>query len=569
MPIHNSPLEKNILASGIETIPWEKNFIFPVKFSFITFALCLFPLLYYFSFDFSIASSQQPFDIEQLAHWQLSRAHLTDAMFYALAGGIQHALLEWSAVILALLCVIVSMAHYSMSKDITAPIIGLALLMSGCMDLFHTLAATRLIDATAENSNLIPFTWAVSRSFNGFVLLAGVLLLLISKKQKINLQMPHIIIAGLLLFFIVYLLASWMALSEDLPQTQFPDALLTRPYDILPMVIFIVCLPFYWQLIKTSPSFLSAMMFIGLFPDVFSEAYMAFGSDRLFDHHFNSSHALKILSYALPFLGYLLDYRQLYKDKQQQEQQLELLNRTLTKKNIQMDLAIEKLSQSNEQLERFAFVCSHDLQEPVRMVLSFSELLEKRLDSKLDDKDREYLHYVTDGAFRARNMITDILTFCRVEQNTDGQEVVKLSTICEQVNGTLQQLIEEKKAKFTWKKDLPELSVVPSQMFQLIMNLVNNGLKFNRSQTPEVNIDAIDKGKHWRIEISDNGIGIDKKYSAKLFQIFERLNAKSEFPGTGIGLAICKKITTQHDAEIKIESEPGQGTTFILNWPKH
>lgn len=559
---------KNLSPANVEITLQKKTFVFPILVTVITIVLCLLPLLYYVSLDWSFASPQSTFDIVQLSQWQLSQAHLVDEMFYALAGGIQHALLEWSAVVLAFLCVVVSIGHYSMSKDVTAPIIGLALLLSGCMDLFHTLAATRLIDAVAENSNLIPFTWAISRSFSAFVLLLGVAFLLVTKKQRINVKMPQVIIVGMGLFFIVYILASWMALSENLPQTQFPDSLITRPYDVLPLVIFVICLPFYWVWLKKSPSFLSAMMFIALFPDVFSETYMAFGSDSLFDHHFNSSHGLKVLSYALPFLGYLLDYRLLYQDKQYQEVQLEIANKELIKKNKQMDQAIEKLSHSNEQLERFAFVCSHDLQEPVRMVLSFSQLLEKRLDGQLDDKNREYLKYVTDGALRARSMITDILTFCRLDQNVDARENLELTTVCENVSDTLSELIKEKNATFVWDDSLPQVYAVPSQVFQLIMNLVNNGLKFNRSDEPRVSVRARDENNYWQIEVRDNGIGIDSKYSAKLFQIFERLNAKSEFPGTGIGLAICKKVAESHGATITIRSVLNNGSIFILKWPK-
>ena len=565
----NQIITDSLSRSGLE-IEVEASYVdFPVKFTLFIVILCLYPILYQFSLGFSLASVRSPFVIEQLVHWKLNYPHLVDEMFYSLAGGIQHALLEWSAVVLAFLCVIVSFAHYSMSKDITAPIIGVALLMSGCMDMFHTLAATRLIDAAAENSNLIPFTWAVSRSFNATVLLIGVLFLLVTKKQRINIKVSHLVLLGVALFLIVYLLANWMALSDNLPITQFPNALIARPYEVLPMVIFITCLPLFWLWHKASPSYLSAMMFIGLLPDVFSEAYMAFGSDVLFDHHFNSSHGLKILSYALPFLGYLLDYRQMYKDKQFQEHQLELMNEELVNKNIQMDMAIENLSHSNEQLERFAFVCSHDLQEPIRMVSSFSQLLEQRLEGRLDEKDQEYLNYITDGADRARNMISDVLGFCRLEQNTEVRNVVSLSEICEQVNSALQEFMVEKQAKFIWDKSLPELNVVPTQMFQLIMNLVNNGLKFNTSKVPQVSVAALEESKTWRIEIIDNGIGIERKHYEKLFQIFERLNTRTDFSGTGIGLAICKKITEQHGASIHIESKPDCGSTFVIIWPKN
>ncbi|WP_428240603.1 sensor histidine kinase [Gynuella sp.] len=239
----------------------------------------------------------------------------------------------------------------------------------------------------------------------------------------------------------------------------------------------------------------------------------------------------------------------------------------LKEKNIKMDMAIERLSQSNQQLERFAFVCSHDLQEPVRMVLSFSQFLERRLEGSLDEKSQEYLNYITDGAMRAREMITDILNFCRLDQNTDGHKQVDLTKTCYQVKNTLQEVLSERQAEFTWEDNLPVIAAVPSQIFQLILNLVSNGIKFNVSEVPAVHVSAVMQAENLQIRIQDNGIGIDKKYQEKVFEIFQRLNSKAEFPGTGIGLAICKKIADQHGASLSIESKAGKGSCFILEWP--
>ncbi|WP_169749040.1 sensor histidine kinase [Gynuella sunshinyii] len=239
----------------------------------------------------------------------------------------------------------------------------------------------------------------------------------------------------------------------------------------------------------------------------------------------------------------------------------------LKEKNIKMDMAIERLSQSNQQLERFAFVCSHDLQEPVRMVLSFSQFLERRLEGTLDEKSQEYLNYITDGATRAREMITDILNFCRLDQNTDGHKEVDLTETCRQVKNTLQEVLSERQAEFTWEDNLPVIAAVPSQIFQLILNLVSNGIKFNVSEVPAVHVSVVRQTENLQIRIQDNGIGIDKKYQTKVFEIFQRLNSKAEFPGTGIGLAICKKIADQHGASLSIDSKVGKGSCFVLDWP--
>ncbi len=534
---------------------------FPFLIMLVTIILCLLPTLYWVDIQFSMASVKEPFNIERIASWELSPAHLMDELFYAVSGGIEHALMEWSAVTLALLCVIVAFSHYNISRDATAPVIGLALFMSGAMDMFHTLAATRLIDAVAENSNLIPFTWAISRGANATLLLIGLIILLANKKKYLNIKMSHLVMGAIILLLAGYAVTHWMALSENLPTTQFPDNLFTRPFDVVPMVIFCLCMPLAWRLYEINNSYLTATLFISLLADTFCEAYMAFGSTALFDHYFNSAHIIKLFGYALPFIGYLLDYRKIFIEKKIQENEL-------IQNNIKMDKAIDKLTQSNEQLERFAFICSHDLQEPVRMVLSFSQLLDKRLNKELDDKNREYLSYITNGATQTRDMINDILEFCRLEQNPDSKEMVPLADICRQVSGTLKMVREEKHAHFHWPEKLPEIPAVRSQLFQILLNLVNNGLKFNKSDLPTVNICVIEDTDYWRILVKDNGIGIDERYHGKLFKIFQRLNTKSEFPGTGVGLAVCKKAAEHNGANITIESKAGEGSCFILHWPK-
>ena len=237
-------------------------------------------------------------------------------------------------------------------------------------------------------------------------------------------------------------------------------------------------------------------------------------------------------------------------------------------KNQTMDQAITELRQSNEQLERFAYVCSHDLQEPVRMVQSFAQLLGRRLGEQLGGKDKEYLAFITEGADRARAMISDVLQYCRLDQPLLAREPVALEAICQQVHETLRSALAEKQATFVWSAPLPQLFAVPSQLFQVILNLVSNGIKFNHSATPRVCIQASAgvEGR-WLIRVEDNGIGIAEKYHQQIFSIFERLHSKKDFPGTGIGLATCAKIAQQHTATIRIVSEDDQGATFILDWP--
>lgn len=246
----------------------------------------------------------------------------TDDLFLVLKGELHHALLEWSSVVLAIVTAIIALAHFTSSKDITYPIIGLALLSSGFMDAFHTAASLRLIDAVVDNSKFIPFTWAVSRTFNASILIVGALIILfvtgrnsdkIVSFKKCSKEICIIAIVSIIFIALSYFLIHIFATSKTLPQTQFPDSLISRPYDILPLILFVIAVPFFWTLYKRKPSILTFTIFISLIPEISLESYLAFGSSRLFDSNFNMAHFLKITAYAVPLLGLLLDYVETYR----------------------------------------------------------------------------------------------------------------------------------------------------------------------------------------------------------------------------------------------------------------
>ncbi|AQA18132.1 hypothetical protein BST95_07640 [Halioglobus japonicus] len=247
-------------------------------------------------------------------------------------------------------------------------------------------------------------------------------------------------------------------------------------------------------------------------------------------------------------------------DRRRVMQQLEESNR-------EMNVALEKLTQSNEQLERFAFICSHDLQEPVRMMHSFSQLLEKRAADSLDHKSREYLEYITNSATTTKTMITDILSFCRVDQSAENYAQVNLNIVLEQVCTTLQISLSEANGSVQWH-DLPTIVGVHSQILQLLTNLITNGIKFNESAAPCVEVSAECHEDLWTISVSDNGIGIPPKYADSLFEMFSRLNSRADYPGTGLGLAICKRVAERHDATISLDRSADQGSRFVLKWPR-
>lgn len=225
------------------------------------------------------------------------------------------------------------------------------------------------------------------------------------------------------------------------------------------------------------------------------------------------------------------------------------------------------LESSNKELERFAYVASHDLQEPLRMVSSFLNLLETRLEDKLDETGRQYINFAVDGARRMKTLIQDLLLYSRVGTNTENFVLVNLNEVMEYAKKVLEEDINKSHA-FIKVNPLPVIKLNSSLINQLFVNLISNALKYHDQNPPEIEIGCNEDRGEWVFYVKDDGIGIDPKFFEKIFIIFQRLHSKSEYSGTGIGLAICKKIVDIHKGKIWVESLPGKGSTFYFTIPK-
>ena len=221
------------------------------------------------------------------------------------------------------------------------------------------------------------------------------------------------------------------------------------------------------------------------------------------------------------------------------------------------------LARSNKELEQFAYVASHDLQEPLRMITGYTNLLSKRYKGKLDDDADEFIGYAVDGANRLRVLINDLLIYSRV--GTQGKEFAP--TDCELILGQtlvgLQVVIQESAARVT-HDSLPTVMADDVQLGQLFQNLIGNALKYRNGNAPAVHIGCQRRDNDWLLSIRDNGIGIDPRFAEKIFVIFQRLHNREQYPGTGIGLAVCKRIVERHGGKIWVESTPGKGSTFYF-----
>lgn len=226
----------------------------------------------------------------------------------------------------------------------------------------------------------------------------------------------------------------------------------------------------------------------------------------------------------------------------------------------------EELKRSNEELEQFAYVASHDLQEPLRMISGYVQLINKRYHEKLDQDATEFLQFALDGVQRMQRLINDLLEYSRVGRKGTDIEKINLEELYLKVLQNLKVAIEESKAEIS-HDPFPIVFYPERELYQLFQNLIGNAIKFHGDKPPKIHIGVRQDGKQWVFSVEDNGIGIDPKYADRIFVIFQRLHTRQEYPGTGIGLAICKKIVERHGGKIWFESTPNQGTSFFFTIP--
>jgi light-regulated signal transduction histidine kinase (bacteriophytochrome) len=233
-----------------------------------------------------------------------------------------------------------------------------------------------------------------------------------------------------------------------------------------------------------------------------------------------------------------------------------------------LQLQTKELANSNKELEQFAYVASHDLQEPLRMVSSFLTLLEKQYADKLDENGKLYINYAVDGAKRMRQIILDLLELSRVGRTEGEQQQIDVNKLVNEIIVLHKKQVEEKDAIIE-VGELPVIEGYKASLRQVFQNLIGNALKYSKKDTAvHITVSATELKQHWQFAIADNGIGIATEYFDKIFVLFQRLHKKEDFAGTGIGLAITKKVVESYGGKIWVTSKEGEGTTFYFTFKK-
>jgi len=533
---------------------------------------------------------------------ELDTDKLTDILHRTLAGSFVHTILEWTAVCVAFFTVCLSFVNYRITGEVTTPIIGIALMSAGAMDAFHTLAADRLISSTVDSQNLIPFTWAICRLFNALILIVGVGIVLFLKpknydnsREKNSIYILFLsIFFSLLAYGIIYLCAT----TNHLPQTMFPDGIITRPWDIIPLILYgIAGLWIFPSFYRQYPSLFSYALIVSSLPNIATQLHMAFGSHTLFDNHFNIAHFLKINAYALPLFGLILDY--IYT-------------------HISMQLAMEEIKQAQVQLihaEKMSSLgqmvagIAHEINNPVSFIYGnvvyaseyMSDLLEHlelyhkyypepevEIQNSVEEKD---IHFLIEdlpkllasmkiGTERIKDIVLGLRRFSRLDEAE-----IKTVDLHEGLENTL--MILEHRFKATAKNgeitlikkydNLPEVECYPGELNQVFMNILANAIdaleetltvpdkKLDIDPTISI-ITGLNNKNFAVIEIEDNGPGICPAVRQKLFDPF--FTTKPIGKGTGLGLSISYKIIVErHGGQLNCQSEVGKGTKFTIAIP--
>ena len=524
----------------------------PSYFLYLVLVICTAPFLLSL-FGISFASTSTSFDLGDAANWP--KHQQLDAFFYRLSGAFTHTLLEWTAFCAAIFTVALAFSHYVMSKDYTTPVIGAALFLAGCMDAFHTLAADRLIEAVADNRDLIPFTWAICRIFNAIILIGGVSLLLIRKQSTGEANLKFLGLVFLISATVAYAIIHYCAVSNTLPQTQFPNNLITRPYDVVPLVLFafagLILFPYFY---KRQPSVFAHALVIAMIPEVVVELHMAFGSSALFDHNFNIAHFLKIFAYVVPFCGLLVDYIHTYRAKEEEAAER-------AKIQIALQSYTKELQRSNDDLDKFAHIVSHDLKAPLRGIGHLATWIDE--DKKDHKALEEHTQLMRQRISRMENLLDDLLAYSSIGKGEQSFDKVDIQILVKQIfdmsspppdytfiqNGHIEPFITE---------------LVPLQT--VLRNLLANTIK-HRNKDDGTTIVTIQELDHFaEIIIADDGPGIDPKFHKKIFEVFQTLEPRDKVEGSGIGLALAKRTIESKGGRIKVKSTLGQGTEMIIHW---
>ncbi|MCP4170786.1 MAG: response regulator [Fuerstiella sp.] len=524
-----------------------------------------------------------------------------------LSGSYTHTLLEWSAVSAAAFVAMLCFAQYRLAKDPSLLVIGVAMVCAAAMDGVQTLAADRLFSATAEKHELIPFTWALCRLFNGCILLAGIAIFGVFPGSRRNHRAVKVVGICIGLLGIAFAALYACAVSDSLPQTMFPDRLIKRPYDLLPILPFVACgLLVFPSRMRRYQSMFAWSLLLSLIPQIATQLYVAFGSGHLFDSCFNVAHALKAVSYAVPCVGLLAEYVASFQasnrntaelkraraaadlqakllevqrdtlviqaaELEETSIELRLKSQDITRKNEDLRLANREIEQSSAYKSEFLANMSHEIRTPMTAILGFADVLRGTV---TEGPDIESVDAIQRNGQYLLGIINDILDLSKIEAGRIELEHLSCSPcrIVSDVVSLIGVRAAAKNISLTVKFDGPipaQIRSDPTRIRQILINLVGNAIKFTEVGGVCLKLELVQSNSEYpklKFSVIDTGIGMDEDQMARLFQPFMQADSSTsrKFGGSGLGLAISQRLAELLGGHITITSKPGAGSTFAF-----
>ena len=492
-----------------------------------------------------------------------------------------HTLMEVVATFLASMVGVMALIRHRSKPDTVLLLVGTGFLGTAFLDGYHAIVTSSWFIEQNPSSldSLIPWSWVASRFYLSVLLFASWFYWRQESRNGYQVRERTIYLLGagatLASFFFFALV--------KLPRAYYPEFVLHRPEELIPAVFFAAALIGYLRKGKWRHDPFEHWLVMALIVSLLSQTAFMSLSGQLFDEMFDAAHTLKKVSYILVLIGLLISMFRLY--RQAEVTTAELMARTdqleQSKCNLEATAGelrhtTTRLEASNRELEEFASVAAHDLQEPLRKIQAFGDRLEAGASDRLNDRELEFLSRMTDAAGRMRDLIDDLLQYSRISGDRQREELVDLDALSELVLSDLELRIEEEGAQIEFSK-LPTVQGDPHQLQRLLLNLVGNALKYrDPDRAPVVRVHgelfegAENRPGHWcRIVVTDNGIGFDQKYAERIFGVFERLHGKTKYGGTGIGLAICRRIAEQHGGYVTAAGTPDEGAVFTIELPIH
>lgn len=483
---------------------------------------------------------------------------LVDALHRALRGSFVHLLLDWTAVLLALVTGVLAMGHYRMRRDAVTAVVGMAMLAAGIVDAFHSLAASQVLLPLAATGEYVPFSWAISRSWHAGVLMLGALLFVL-RPAAAEVMGPRLLGAlGLGMGGLAWVLVNGLVAMERVPTMVRPGALFPRPWDIIPILIYVLAAASVFpRLHRRRPSVFTHALLFSTVPQVAAELHMALGSHALLDHDHVSAHFLRLVGYAVLAAGIAVDY--LDQHRRVKRQQVELAAAVAA-----VGLLNQQLRRTVDELEQYTYAASHDLKAPLRAVASICAWLEEDLAAGQTDKLPEHLALMRSRIVRMERLLADLRAYARIGRS---EVVVREVHTRELVEGMVQAIAPPPGFQVELQGDFPVLRTAAGPLEQVLQNLVTNAIKHHGGDRGHVLVRAAPGADFVHFDVVDDGPGIPAEYRERVFQVFKTLRPRDEVEGSGMGLAIVKKIIEGAGGRITLEEAEGGGAAFRFTWP--